>query len=169
MEKLKSVDYELLRELLKDSRRSDRQLAKVLGVSQPTVTRRRVLVEKNFIEGYTAIPKWEKIGFELLALTFVKHNIKYATPEVRDAAFRKVDEWMMKQPNVIVAIGGQGMGWDGVIVSFHKSYSDYAEFIRKHNSELSEFLIDCQSFIADINPANTRKPFHLKYLGKADL
>ena len=31
----------LLLELLKDSKRSDRELAKVLGVSQPTVTRMR--------------------------------------------------------------------------------------------------------------------------------
>jgi DNA-binding Lrp family transcriptional regulator len=152
---------------MKDSRRSDRQLARALGTSQPTVTRRRAMLEKSFIEGYTAIPKWEKIGFELVAFTFVKHKIKYATPEVREEAFRRVDEWMMKQPNVILAIGGQGMGWDGICVSFHKSYSDFTEFIRKHNSELSDLLIDSQSFIADINPTTIRKPFHLKYLAKA--
>jgi len=167
MEKLKTIDYELLWELMKDCRRSDRQLAKALGTSQPTVTRRRTNIEKSFIEGYTAIPKWEKIGFELVAFSFIKHKIKYAKPEVREAAFRKVEEWMMKQPNVILAIDGQGMGWDGICVSFHKSYSDFAEFMRKHNSELSEFLIDSQSFIADINPTTVRKPFHLKYLGKA--
>ena len=80
---------------------------------------------------------------------------------------RKVKKWMMKQPNVILAIGGQGMGWDGIFVSFHKSYSDFAEFMRKHNSELSDLMIDSQSFIADINPATIRKPFHLKYLAKA--
>jgi DNA-binding Lrp family transcriptional regulator len=167
MGKLKTIDYELLWELMKDSRRSDRQLAKALGTSQPTVTRRRAIIEKSFIEGYTAIPKWEKIGFELIAFSFVKHKIKYAKPDVREAAFRKVEEWMMKQPNVILAIDGQGMGWDGVFVSFHKSYSDFADFMRKHNSELSDFLIDTQSFIAGITSATIRKPFHLKYLEKA--
>jgi DNA-binding Lrp family transcriptional regulator len=167
MAKLKNIDYKLLWELMKNSRRSDRELAKVLGTSQPTVSRRRMTIEKSFIEGYTAIPKWEKIGFELVAFTFVKHKIKYAKPEVRAAAFKKVEEWMMKQPNVILAIDGQGMGWDGVCVSFHKSYSDFTEFMRKHNSELSELLIDTQSFIADINPTTIRKPFHLKYLADA--
>ena len=167
MAKLKTVDHKLLWELMKNSRRSDRELAKVLGTSQPTVSRRRMIIEKSFIDGYTAIPKWEKIGFELVAFTFVKHKIKYAKPEVRAAAFKKVEEWMMKQPNVILAIDGQGMGWDGVCVSFHKSYSDFTEFMRKHNSELSELLIDTQSFIADINPTTIRKPFHLKYLEKA--
>jgi DNA-binding Lrp family transcriptional regulator len=167
MEKLKTIDYELLWELMKDSRRSDRQLAKVLGTSQPTVTRRRANLERGFLEGYTAIPKWEKIGFELVVFSFVKQKMKYAKPEVREEALRKVEDWMMKQPNVVLAIGGQGMGWDGIFVSFHKSYSDFAEFMRKHNSELSDLLIDCQSFIADINPATIRKPFHLKYLAKA--
>jgi DNA-binding Lrp family transcriptional regulator len=166
VEKLKTIDYELLWELMKDSRRSDRQLAKALGTSQPTVTRRRANLEKKFIDGYTAIPKWEKIGFELVAFSFVRHKIKFAKPDVREASFRKVKEWMMKQPNVILAIAGQGMGWDGIFVSFHKSYSDFAEFMRKHNSELSEFLIDSQSFIADINPTTIRKPFHLKYLAE---
>jgi DNA-binding Lrp family transcriptional regulator len=167
MAKLKTIDYKLLWELMKNSRRSDRELAKVLGTSQPTVSRRRIIIEKNFIDGYTAIPKWEKIGFELVAFTFVKHKIKYAKPEVREAGFRKVEEWMMEQPNVILAIDGQGMGWDGVCVSFHRGYSDFTEFMRKHNSELSELLIETQSFIADINPTTIRKPFHLKYLEKA--
>jgi DNA-binding Lrp family transcriptional regulator len=167
MDELKSIDYKLLGELLKNSRRSDRELAKALGTSQPTVTRKRANIEKNFIDGYTAIPKWEKIGFEIIAFTFVKHNIKYAKPEVREAAFRKVEEWMMKQPNVIFAIEGQGMGWDGICVSFHKSYSDFTEFMKKHNSELSDVLIDSQSFISNIEPTTIRKPFHLKYLEKA--
>jgi DNA-binding Lrp family transcriptional regulator len=167
MDELKSIDYKLLWELLKNSRRSDRELAKALGTSQPTVTRKRANIEKNFIDGYTAIPKWEKIGFEIVAFTFVRHNIKYAKPEVRQETFRKVEEWMMKQPSVIFAIDGQGMGWDGIFVSFHKNYSDFTEFMKKHNSELSEFLIDCQSFISNISPTTIRKPFHLKYLEKA--
>jgi len=166
MEKLKTIDYKLLRELIKDSRRSDRQLARSLGTSQPTVTRRRAIIEKGFIEGYTAIPKWEKVGFELVVFTFVRHRIRYAKPEVREAAFRKVEEWMMKQPNVIFAIEGQGMGWDGICISFHKTYSDFIEFMNRHNSELSDLLIDSQNFVANISPTTIRKPFHLKYLEK---
>ena len=167
MDELKLIDHKLLSELLKNSRRSDRDLAKALGISQPTVTRKRARFEKNFIDGYTAIPKWEKIGFEIVAFTFVRHNIKYAKPEVREAAFKKVEEWMMEQPNVIFAIEGQGMGWDGICVSFHKSYSDFIGFMKKHNTELSDLLIDSQSFISNIDPTTIRKPFHLKYLEKA--
>jgi DNA-binding Lrp family transcriptional regulator len=166
MDELKSIDYKLLWELLKNSRRSDRELAKTLGTSQPTVTRRRANIEKNFIDGYTAIPKWEKIGFEIVAFTLVKAKIKYVKSEEREALFKRAREWMMKQPNVVFATEGQGIGWDGVCVSLHKNYSDFIEFIKKHNSEL-DFIIESQSFIADIKPTTVVKPFHLKYLAEA--
>ena len=166
MDRLKPIDHKILAELLKNSRRSDRELARALGISQPTVTRRRASIEKNFIDGYTAVPKWEKIGFEIVAFSFVKHNIKFAEPKVREECYRKVKEWLKKQPNVIFAIEGQGMGWDAIFVSFHKNYSDFIEFSNRHNSELSEFLVDCQSFISNISSTTVRKPFHLKYLSE---
>jgi DNA-binding Lrp family transcriptional regulator len=62
VENLKSVDYQILWELVKNSRRSDRELARILGISQPTVTRRRTVLEKEVIDGYTAIPRWDKLG-----------------------------------------------------------------------------------------------------------
>ncbi|NIO38282.1 winged helix-turn-helix transcriptional regulator, partial [Candidatus Bathyarchaeota archaeon] len=50
----KELPHQLLRELLKNSKRSDRELAKILGVSQPTVTRTRNRLEKNgMIQDYT--------------------------------------------------------------------------------------------------------------------
>lgn len=167
MKKLNSVDYEILFELLKNSRRSDRKLAKVLKSSQPTVTRRRTKLEKNFIEGYTVLPRWEKIGFELIAFTFVRTKTRYAKSEEREKSIQEAREWFMKQPNVVFAIGGQGMGWDGMCISLHKSYSDYAEFIRKHDSELSDFISESQGFIADMHPVTIIKSFHFKYLAKA--
>jgi len=169
MRKLKSIDYKLLFELMKDSKRSDRELAKVLKVSQPTITRKRTMLEKEALDGYTAVPKWEKLGYELVAFTLVKHRVKYAKPEVRKEAFSRVEEWMKNQPNVIFAVEGQGMGWDGAFISFHKNYSNFAEFIRKHDSDLSDLLVDRESFVATTKQTNTRKPFHLKYLAKEKL
>jgi len=43
----------LLFELIKNSKRSDRDLAKILGISQPTVTRLRKVLEKEAITQYT--------------------------------------------------------------------------------------------------------------------
>ncbi len=167
MEKLKSIDYEILFELLKNSRRSDRELAKAVGSSQPTITRKRSALEKNIIKGYTAIPDFAKVGFELLAFNFIKLKKRFAKAEEWNAKVNKTREWFMKQPNVIFASAGEGMGWDGIAISLHNSYSEFVEFKRKNFAEYSEIIAESQSFIVDINPGIIIKPFHFKYLAKA--
>jgi DNA-binding Lrp family transcriptional regulator len=164
MKELKPIDYKILFELMKDSHRSDRQLAKSLGVSQPTVTRRRAMLEENFIEGYTVIPKFGQIGFEIAAITFLKSKLKFKTGEEKNQSLQKMREWYMKQPNVILVMDGRGMGWDGVCISLHESFSNFAEFIRAHDSELSEWVIESQTFHADLKAGIMIKPLHLKYL-----
>ena len=55
--KLKRIELRLVAELMKNSRKSDRELAKILGISQPTVTRiRNKLEREGVIREYTAIP-----------------------------------------------------------------------------------------------------------------
>ena len=166
MKELKPIDNKLLFELMKDSHRSDRRLAKALGVSQPTVTRRRATLEENFIEGYTIIPKFGKIGFEIAAFTFLKSKLKQKTGQEKEKGLKKMKDWYMKQPNVVLVLDGRGMGWDAVCLSFHETFADFADFIRAHDSELSEWVIESQTFHADLNPGIVIKPFHLKYLAK---
>jgi len=166
MKELKPIDYKLLFELMKDSHRSDRQLAKALGVSQPTVTRRRAMLEKNYIEGYTIIPKFGQIGFEIAAFTFLKTKLKQKTGKEKDEALKKMKDWYMNQPNVILVQDGLGMGWDAICISLYQNFSDFAAFIRAQDSELSEWIIESQTFHADLKPGIAIKPFHLKYLAK---
>jgi DNA-binding Lrp family transcriptional regulator len=166
MEELKPIDNKLLWELIKNSRRSDRELAKSVGTSQPTVTRRRTRLEKELLEGYTAVPKIEKIGFEIIAFTFVKSRLTDATFEQKEEARQNGRELIMKQNNVILAMAGQGMGWDGMTVSLHRSYSDYIEFKRSLDREAAEFITESQSFIALTDPREIVKPLHFKYLEK---
>ena len=169
MKELKPIDYRLLFELMKDSHRSDRQIAKALGVSQPTVTRRRALLEENFIEGYTIVPKFGKIGFEIAAFTFLKSNIERKKGEERTQALQKLKDWYMKQPNVILVQEGRGMGWNMLCISLHECYSDYAAFMRTHDAELSDYVVESQTFQADLNPGVTIKPLSLKYLAKLSM
>ena len=166
MKELKPIDYKILWELIKDSRRSDRTLAKILKSSQPTVTRRRARLEKDFIEGYTAIPKWEKIGFEVVAFTFVKTNRNVTRREQGKPILSEGREWLMKQPNVIFALSGEGMEWDGLIISYHTNYSDYIEFKIALDKELSAIITESRSFIAANIDKLIVKPFHFKYLAK---
>lgn len=168
MKELKPVDYRLLFELMKDSHRSDRKLAKALGVSQPTVTRRRALLEKDLIEGYTIIPKFGKIGFEIAAFTFLKSKLKQETGQEKEKALKNLNEWYMKQPNVLLVTEGRGMGWDAVCVSIHKNFSDFSEFIKAQDAELSDWIIESETFSADLKAGTAIKPFHLKHLAKPE-
>lgn len=168
MKELKPIDYKLLFELMKDSHRSDRQLAKALEVSQPTITRRRAMLEENFIEGYTIIPRFGKIGFEIAAFTFLKSKLKKQSGQEREKALKKLNEWYMNQPNVLFVQEGRGMGWDAICVSLHKSFSDFYEFVKAQDSELSDWIIENQTFNADLKAESAIKPFHLKYLSKLE-
>jgi DNA-binding Lrp family transcriptional regulator len=52
---MKDVELRLISELLKNSRRSDRELAKVLHVSQPTVGRAKLRELGSGISGYFGV------------------------------------------------------------------------------------------------------------------
>jgi DNA-binding Lrp family transcriptional regulator len=166
MKELKPLDYQLLFELMKDSHRSDRQLAKALGISQPTVTRRRAMLEDNIIEGYTVVPKFGQIGFELATFTFLKTNLNHKKGAEKEEAFNKMKDWYAKQTNVVMVADGQGMGWDAICVSLHENYTEFATFLRAMQQDLSDCIVETQTFQADLKPGVAVKPFHLKYLAK---
>jgi DNA-binding Lrp family transcriptional regulator len=59
---------ELLKILMKNSKLSDREIAKRLKSSQPTVTRlRRFLEKQGWIKSYTVVPEFGKVGYKILA------------------------------------------------------------------------------------------------------
>ena len=71
--------------MIKNSRVSDRELARLLQVSQPTVTRMRGRLEKEgYIKTYTVIPDFTKMGYQILAFTFSKLRSYPTTEEAVD-------------------------------------------------------------------------------------
>jgi DNA-binding Lrp family transcriptional regulator len=57
---MKPVMLKLVAELFRNSRKSDREMARKLGVSQPTVSRMRGKLEsEGVIQEYTIIPDYE--------------------------------------------------------------------------------------------------------------
>jgi DNA-binding Lrp family transcriptional regulator len=163
---LNSLDYRLLLELMKNSRRSDRTLAKALNSSQPTITRRRAKLEKDFIDGYTAIPKWAKLGYNILAITFVKSKQAFGLKERYEAAHKKGTKWLMKQSCIIMSGGCRGMGMDGFLISVHKSYEDFDRFMFDHKREMGDLVEDVQTVIVNLGGDAILKPLHLKYLAE---
>jgi DNA-binding Lrp family transcriptional regulator len=156
----KDLPQQLLRELLKNSKRSDRELAKVLRVSQPTITRhRRKLEEQGLIQDYTIIPDFRQMGFEILALTFVKMRPDLLTPEIMEEVKKYGEKW----PNVILVSSGEGLGMTGVILSFHKNYTEYHHRLNLLRVDWKEFSEDIQSFIVSLGEEEYKR-LSLTYL-----
>jgi DNA-binding Lrp family transcriptional regulator len=153
----------LLKELIRNSRRSDRELAKALRISQPTVTRNRKLAE-SYVRSYTIVPEFRKIGYEILAITFAKAKT-YDKRQV-ETKLELAKKWAMQHPNVFFASDGEGLGKDAVMFSVHKDYSKYADFMREYTVNFADFVSDVQSFIVSLKTGIIIKPFDLKYLAE---
>ena len=151
----------LLRELLKDSRRSDRELARAIGASQPTVTRNRRLLA-DYIRSYTIVPEFEKIGYEILAITFAK--AKTYEQEKVEEKLALAKKWVMDHTNILFASDGEGLGKDAAMVSVHKNYSKYADFMRDYTVRFADFVTDVQSFVVSLKTGILMKPFDVKYI-----
>jgi DNA-binding Lrp family transcriptional regulator len=148
---LRDLELKLISELMKNSRRSDRDLAKAVGVSQPTATRIRSKLEKEgYLREYTAVPDFHRLGYELLALTFVKFS-KVFTPEEVEKAKKTASEFSKERPLEIVMIErGMGLDCHGIYMSFHKNYTSYIEFKEWLRKRLSLDLADTQSFLISL-------------------
>jgi DNA-binding Lrp family transcriptional regulator len=163
MRDLKPIDYGIFAELVKNARLSDRQLAKILNVSQPTITRRRNELEKMGLLDYTAILDIRKLGFEILAITFGKSESEEPTDKRAEAD----EDFLSRHPELILVSGGRGLNYDRVILSVHRSYSDYSQFITELRREWGKYLIGPESFIVGLQSDNIRRDFTLKHLAKA--
>lgn len=127
---MKEIELKLLSELMKNSWRSDRELARALGVSQPTVTRLRDrLGKQGYIKEYTMMPDFRKLGFEIMAITFSRF-LKEPTEEELMEVRKVSNELEGKSPvAVLLAARGMGLGFSRVFISFHENYSSYMKMI----------------------------------------
>ena len=158
---MKKTEIELLAELLKNSKKSDRELGRILGVSQPTVSRTRAKLEKTgLIQEYTVVPDITKLGFELMAIT----TGRYIVPRTKEI-MEKATAYMKKFPNILFSARAQGMGKDAVIISLHQNFTDYENFMANLKldwgtivGEQESILISLKGFVA--------KPFSLRYLAE---
>jgi Lrp/AsnC family transcriptional regulator for asnA, asnC and gidA len=165
---MKDAEMRLIAELVKNSRRSDRELAKVLGTSQPTVTRaRRKLEKEGYLREYTVIPDFNKVGFQLAAFILVRMKTNLTAEEVEKARQISMKDMIEKAPDEIVLFErGMGEGYNGIIISFHKDFSDYVKIIER----IREYpFVDASatlSFLIDLNDKIHYRYFTFSTLAK---
>jgi DNA-binding Lrp family transcriptional regulator len=151
----------LLLEYLKDSNRSDREIAKVLGISQPTVSRLRgKLLQKGLVRNFSAVPDFAKMGYELMAFSFVKFNM---------GQFMKIEkgsgDWVQSHPCVIFSSRAEGMGVDAITVSLHKDYAEYKNFVTENKKRGGNFIAEVHYVLVDLK-GDIAKPLSFKYLAE---
>jgi DNA-binding Lrp family transcriptional regulator len=161
---LKDIDYKILYELMRNAKKSDRQLAKEIGVSQPTITRRRTRLEQDVIKGYTIIPNWLKLGYSLFGITLVKVNPTARTQKRREVVSEKAVEWLKEHPNIIMGGGCTGDRADSFMISVHKDYADYDNLIAELRMHLGDIVSDIQSHLVNLKGKTVLKPLDLQCL-----
>jgi len=151
----------LLLELLKDSKRSDREIAKVLGVSQPTITRmRNKLVKEGVIREFTVIPDFSRMGYAIMAITCFKAKMKMDLIE-------RARKWAMAKPNIIFAGRAEGMGKNGLMISIHKDFAEFSSFIADLMIEWGDDVEEYGTLLTPLK-GTIIKPFSLKYLAELE-
>ncbi len=164
---MKTLELRLISELMKDSHVSDRKLAKRLGTSQPTVSRLRSRLEKEgYIKEYTIIPDFNKLGYRIMAITFVRLGATLTNKGVEEA--RKVAAESLKTGpyEIIMLERGIGCASHGVVISYHRNYSSYKR-LRKWLEHFAFLDVDrIESFLIDLNDKVRYRPLTFKALAQ---
>jgi DNA-binding Lrp family transcriptional regulator len=160
MNKVKRRELELVFALIKGARRSDRELARVLKISQPTVTRKRANLEKEgYIKEYTVIPDLAKLEYDFVAVTFLSFA------EDRPELFDKAREWTKKRPCIVYAANGEGMEMNSIMISLHMNYASYSKLVTELRRDWQPNLKGIQTFMISLaRPELCIKPFSFRYL-----
>jgi len=169
---MKDSELKVVIELIKNSHRSDRELARAIGVSQPTLSRIREKLEKQgVIKEYTIIPNYPQLGFELLSITFTRMKGPLSK-EILDDYAKRARDTMNEHPSALI-LGSTGLGCnaDYVAIAFHRNYTEYTGFMRDIKEFPNVNIDETKSFIIDISDKDQFQPLsftHLAgYLAKA--
>jgi DNA-binding Lrp family transcriptional regulator len=157
---LKDIELRLIAELMKNSARSDRELARALGVSQPTVSRTKSRLEKEgYIMEYTIVPNFNKIGYHIFALTFFRLKKDIPPDEMHKAVKLGLEKSLQAPPNVVVIERGIGLHSESFMASFHKDYASYTKLMQ--GVKTSQYLdaSTVENFMVDLDDK-----VHYRYL-----
>jgi DNA-binding Lrp family transcriptional regulator len=119
---LDDIDRRLLGELLKDSKRSYREIAKAIGVSAATVINHVQRLESGgVIKDYSVRLDHERLGYELTVVTEII---------VSKGKLLETDAEIAKIPNVCAVYDITGQT-DAMVVAKFKSRSNLSDFTKK--------------------------------------
>ncbi len=142
---LKKREQQVLFELLKDGRMPDKHIAQKIKTTQPTVTRIRQKLERvGYIKSYSCITDFKKVGISMLVVTMFKWA-DYSIEKEQDEAKKHI----MHMPELLSLSRGEGMrGKTNIIISAHKNFKAYEDFVRTLRKKWGNYVKDIESFIS---------------------
>ena len=164
---MREIDRKVLAKLMRNSRLSDRELAKQIGSSQPTVTRARNKLEKQgYIREYTVLPNFKQLGYEIMAITVFRYKKRFDTEKIEKAK-KILNETFEKGPfEIILAERGMGCGFNAVMISVHKDYNSLMQLtnwaLQFYELELGEI----ENFVVDLIDKVRYRPLTFSSLAK---
>lgn len=125
---LKDSELVLISELMKNSRRSDRELARAIGISQPTVSKMiRKLKQEGYIKEFTMIPDFYKLGYEIMGVTMVGFQ-EFSKSRDFEKIRRKTIETERNHPHAsVMAVNGLDGDKNRLFVTFYENYAAFRE------------------------------------------
>lgn len=125
-ETLDAIDQQILDELLENSGRTKKALAKNLNLPLTTIHNRISKMEKmRAILGYRATVDMKKLGKEIGA--FINVTVNYLTPEFSQQEIAKKISLMHEVSEVAIVTGGT----DIIVKLYAKDTSELNEFVTK--------------------------------------
>lgn len=164
---LKSTEIRIIAELMKNSRRSDREIAHAVGTSQPTVSRTIKKLEKEgTIREYTMIPDFKRLGYQIMAFAFLgkpETQRREESEELRKAAV----ELEKKTPfaNMMV-VDGMGIGKGRVLINLYKDYGSYTEGMETIKSLPHVEAEETESFLVDLSNERNFRVLSMKEIAR---
>jgi DNA-binding Lrp family transcriptional regulator len=167
---MKPVERRLLSELLKNSRRSDRELAKVLGVSQPTVSRMiKRLEEQGIIKEYTIVPDFDKLGYAIMGFTFVRMK-KNISGKEQDEFREYMSKFTKEHPHAeLIAVSGLGLNKDFAFVGLYRDYSAYAATLKLSKEVPYSEVGETEGFLVNLRDKSLTRVLSMSALAKDTL
>jgi DNA-binding Lrp family transcriptional regulator len=122
LKKLDALDKRLLQELVRNSRRSYRQLAKDVGMSPAAIIERvRSLEEGGYITGYGCRIDYQKLGFEFMAIVEISMSGRNIV---------EVEKKIANLPHVAAVWDTTGE-YDAIAIVMCKSRSELSAIVKK--------------------------------------
>ncbi len=137
---MKESHKNIVKAFMQFPKMSDRKIADIAGVSQPTVTRiRHRLVDGGFLS-FLAVPGLSKLGYEIVAM----NTVKCSTAK---------DHTALKDKRVVfVCMHAEIQRETAFVVSVHKDYSSYIRLISKFREPCKIILLETSKLTKPIKP-----------------